>query len=140
VLEGVRRALKPGGRFIGEMGGGDNVKTIEDALIDELERRGYDGEAAIPWYFPEAQEYLDKLQEHGFKVDYIALIPRPTPLPGELAGWLETFAESFLRLVPEEERADFIAEVTEDLRPKLCDAQGRWTADYVRLRFKARLR
>lgn len=25
----------------------------------------------------------------------------------------------------------------ERLRPELCDAEGRWTADYVRLRFAA---
>jgi len=36
------------------------------------------------------------------------------------------------------DRADFIDEVREALRPKLCDANGgRWFADYVRLRFAA---
>ena len=30
------------------------------------------------------------------------------------------------------------AEVVEMLRPVLCDEQGRWTGDYIRLRFAAR--
>jgi hypothetical protein len=41
--------------------------------------------------------------------------------------------------VPEGERPAFLAAVTEALRPRLCDAEGRWSADYVRLRFVARL-
>lgn len=67
----------------------------------------------------------------------IALIPRPTPLPGDVTGWLETFAESFTAVLPENDRAAFLAEVQVALRPALCDAAGRWTADYVRLRFAA---
>jgi hypothetical protein len=71
-------------------------------------------------------------------VKYIALIPRPTPLPGDVTGWLETFAESFTSTLPAAERAAYIAEVREALRGELCDAEGKWTADYVRLRFAAR--
>jgi len=67
----------------------------------------------------------------------IALIPRPTPLPGDVGGWLETFAESFTAALPPAERPAYVAEVVEALRPRLCDASGRWTADYVRLRFAA---
>jgi hypothetical protein len=33
------------------------------------------------------------------------------------------------------DRAAFIDEVRDALRPTLCDADGRWMADYVRLRF-----
>ena len=69
----------------------------------------------------------------------MALIPRPTPLPGEIGGWLETFAGSFLKQVPAAERTVLIEEVSSRLRPALCDDHGRWSADYVRLRFAARL-
>jgi hypothetical protein len=68
----------------------------------------------------------------------IALIPRPTPLPGDITGWLDTFCESFTTALPERDRPAFIEEVREALRPSLCDAEGNWTADYVRLRFAAR--
>ena len=137
VIDGVWRALRPGGRFVGEFGGGDNVGAIRRALIDALNRRGLDGAAADPWFFPTAEQYRGLLEARGFRVESVALFERPTPLPGELAGWLETFAESFFKQVVPEARNALLQEVVEALRPTLCDAEGRWTADYVRLRFAA---
>jgi trans-aconitate methyltransferase len=137
VIAGVWRALRPGGRFVGEFGGHRCVQTIVDALGAALVRRGIDAAAHNPWYFPTDAAYRARLEARGFVVEYIAVIPRPTPLPGDVTGWLETFAESFTAALPEAERPGFLAEVQEQLRPQLCDAQGNWTADYVRLRFKA---
>ncbi len=137
VLAGVYRALRPGGRFVGEFGGSGCVETIHAALIAGLDRRGFDGRAASPWYFPTTEDYGQKLAAAGFDVSYIALIPRPTPLPGDILGWLETFSESFTRGLPVEERASYLDEVRVQVMPRLCDAQGTWTADYVRLRFAA---
>jgi trans-aconitate methyltransferase len=137
VIAGVWQALKPGGRFVAECGGYGCVVTIEGALMSALNRRGIQGRAVNPWYFATTEDYGSRLERRGFKVNYIALIPRPTPLPGDIDGWLQTFAQSFTSALPEEERAEFLAEVKEELRPKLCDAAGQWTADYVRLRFVA---
>jgi hypothetical protein len=91
----------------------------------------------VPWYFPTPGDYATRLEQAGFRVDSIALIPRPTPLPGDLLGWLETFGESFTGALPEGERADYLRDVKADLEPKLRDASGTWVADYVRLRFHA---
>ena len=137
VIAGVRRALKPGGRFVAECGGYGCVDTIVRALTEALKRRGLWEDDANPWYFPTDEEYRERLTLQGFDVKYIALIPRPTPLPGDIAGWLETFAESFTSRVPEANRPAFFEEVREAMRPKLCDAEGAWTADYIRLRFAA---
>jgi trans-aconitate methyltransferase len=137
VIAGVHRALKPHGRFVAELGGDGCVAKIKKALVEALNRRGVDGEAASPWYFPTVAEYSQHLTSGGFVVNYIALIPRPTPLPGDVTGWLETFAENFTTTLPPAERPAFIAEVREALRPELCDAEGKWTADYIRLRFAA---
>lgn len=137
VIDGVRRALRPGGRFVAEFGGARCVEIIRTALIAALDRRGVDGAAADPWYFPTDTEYRARLERRGFVVRYIALIPRPTPLPGELIGWLETFAESFTSKLAAGERSAFLTEVQEAIRPSLCAADGSWTADYVRLRFAA---
>lgn len=137
VIAGVWRALKPAGRFVAECGGSGNIATIEAALYTVLERHGIDAAAVNPWYFRTPQEYTSSLQAHGFAVTFMALIPRPTRLPGDIAGWLETFAESFLAQLARSERAAVIDELREILRPQLCDAQGQWTADYVRLRFAA---
>ncbi|MCG5239576.1 class I SAM-dependent methyltransferase [Azospirillum doebereinerae] len=137
VVAGVARALRPGGRFVGEFGGAGNVGRIVAALEAALVRRGLDGRAANPWYFPTPEEYREKLEAAGFRVRSIALIPRPTPLPTDMAGWLATFAQSFLNRVSEAERPSLVAEVLETVAPELRDAEGRWTADYVRLRFSA---
>jgi trans-aconitate methyltransferase len=137
VIAGVHRALRSRGRFVAEMGGHRCVEKIRIALIDALNRRGLDGEGAAPWYFPTVEEYSDRLIKGGFIVKYIALIPRPTPLPGDISGWLETFAENFISKLAPVERLAFIAEVREVLRPQLCDASGKWIADYTRLRFAA---
>lgn len=137
VIAGVYRALKPGGRFVAEFGGYGCVAKIRKALVAGLNRRGVNGEAASPWYFPNVEDYSQLLTRGGFAVSFIALIPRPTPLPGDVTGWLETFAESFTSKLPAAERASYVAEVREALRPELCDSDGKWTADYVRLRFAA---
>lgn len=137
TIYGVWRALKPGGRFVAEFGGGDNVSQIRAALHTALRKRYIDPETVDPWYFPSPEAYRSKLEAHGFRVDSIQLIPRPTPLPGDLIPWLETFGESFTNALPVEARQDFLIEVRESLRPQLCDSTGNWTADYVRLRFAA---
>jgi SAM-dependent methyltransferase len=140
VIAGVARALRPRGRFVAEMGGHNCVKTIQSALIEELGRRGYDGQAANPWYFPTVEDYGARLIAAGFDVRYIALIPRPTPLPGDVMGFLTTFAGCFTAVLPPAEREGYLEGVRERVKPDLCDAQGNWTADYVRLRFEAHLR
>jgi trans-aconitate methyltransferase len=140
VAARVARALRPGGRFVAEMGGHNCVQTVKGALIDELEARGYDGEAANPWYFPTPEQYSAHLIAAGFEVRYIELIPRPTPLPGDIMGWLATFSLCFTAVLPESERQDYLERVRARVKPQLCDAAGNWTADYVRLRFEAWLR
>jgi SAM-dependent methyltransferase len=136
VIEGVFRALKPGGRFVGEMGGAGNVAKVLQATLGALDRRGIDGRKAVPWYFPSAEEYRAKLERRGFRLRAIELFPRPTRLPGHIGAWLETFGEAFLKLVESAERAAFLAEVAARLEPTLKDAEG-WSVDYVRLRFAA---
>ena len=139
VIAGVRRALKPSGRFVAEFGGHGNVATIVEALRAVLARRGVEGGGLMPWYFPKPETYAAKLRAGGFAVENIALFLRPTPLPTDMAGWLDTFGESFFSQLPPRDRDDALAEVIERLRPSLYDHAGHWTADYVRLRFAAHL-
>jgi SAM-dependent methyltransferase len=137
VIDGVRRALKRGGRFVGEFGGAGNVATIASALEAALDRRGLDGKAANPWYFPSAEDYAAKLAAHGFQVRSAELIERPTPLPTGMAGWLATFAGSFIARVPVSEHGALLNEVLVEISPTLMKPDGAWYADYVRLRFAA---
>jgi SAM-dependent methyltransferase len=137
VLAGIARALKPGGRFVAEFGGHGNVATICGAMRDALQRRGHSYESLNPWYFPSADEYRAKLIRAGFDVPWLNSFARPTPLPGDILGWLETFAQSFTIGWSPEERTNLFSDVRDACRAQLCDADGRWTADYVRLRFVA---
>ena len=137
VVAGVWRALKPGGRFVGEFGGSGNVAAIVGALEYVLSERGIDAKTLNPWYNPTADEYRVLLAARGFSVNAIALFPRPTPLPGSVVGWLETFAQPFAAVLPESDRLAFFEEVAAACRPTLCDNNGHWHADYVRLRFSA---
>jgi len=135
VISGVWHALKPGGRFIGEFGGYGNVSAIVTAIESTLSSRGVI--VADPWFFPSPELYRGLLEASGFAVQNIALISRPTPLPGDVGGWLETFSQPYTSVLPAAERKIFISEVVETLRPVLCDVNGNWYADYVRLRFSA---
>ena len=137
VIAGVYRSLRPSGRFVAECGGHGNVEKIRTALVQALDRRGIEGEARVPWYFPTPGDYATRLERAGFSVDSIALIPRPTPLPGDVIGWLEAFAKSFLEGLTGPQRQEYLQEVRATLEPQLRDADGVWIADYVRLRFSA---
>lgn len=137
VLAGVYRSLKPGGRFVAECGGQGCVHKVSTALVQALDRRGINGEARVPWYFPTPGDYATRLERAGFRVDSIALIPRPTPLPGDVVDWLKTFALNFFQGFSDEARRDYLHEVRSLLEPQLLDANGIWVADYVRLRFAA---
>jgi trans-aconitate methyltransferase len=137
VIASVYRALKPGGRFVAEFGGAGCVQTVRLALIDAATRRGLDGAALDPWYFPTEAAYRSLLDSQGFGVRAMALFPRPTPLPGDITDWLETFAQPFLGPVPAGERDAFLQDVRSAVQPALYDPARGWTADYVRLRFDA---
>src|SRR5271156_4931590 len=138
VLQGVYRALKPGGRFVAEFGGQGNIAAIRVALLAVLTPRGIPRERIENNRFFAPAEYRRRLERHGFRVEEISLTPRPTPLPSGMTEWLQTFRHSVFADIPLAERPAVIEQVVTLLQPVLCDAEGKWTADYVRLRFVAR--
>ena len=137
VLDGVRSALLTGGRFVGEFGAHGNVAAIMVALRAVLARRGE--EAVSPWYYPTPSEFRDRLEQHGFRVEHLQIFGRPTELPTGMEGWLDTFAFPILGGLEDQDRAAVAKESEELLAPVLQDSEGKWTADYVRLRFAARI-
>jgi trans-aconitate methyltransferase len=138
VLRGVRQALKPGGRFVAECGGQGNIAAIRVALLAVMTAHGISAKRIEHNRFFSAAEYRTRLENQGFLVEEITLTPRPTPLSSGMAAWLETFRRSVLELLPQEKRAGAIEQIVTLLKPVLCDREGHWTADYVRLRFLAR--
>ena len=137
VIEGVYLALKPHGRFVAELGGAGNVATVVNAIASCLAKRNIEMATLNPWYFPELEEYQHRLQKAGLMVEQIIMFERPTPLPQGILGWLEMFAQQFTNNLPVVERPLFIEEVIQICQPRLCDNEGKWIADYVRLRFLA---
>jgi len=131
VLAGVARALVWGGRFVAEFGGFTNIAAIAVALRAVLGNRGLSFNRH--WYYPTPAAYSALLERHGFAVELATLFPRPTPLPTGMAGWLHTFGKGALGALPEQERVEVEREIIDLLKPSLCDEQGNWTADYVRL-------
>ncbi len=137
VLFGIHKALKDEGRFVAEFGGHGNVAAIVTAMRGAASKFNGDLELAGPWFYPTPEEYTERLEIAGFKVQEIGLHPRPTLLPTAIEGWLMTFRKPFFDQFPENIKTDILQEVIEILRPSLCDTKGQWTADYVRIRVKA---
>lgn len=135
VLAGVVRVLVPGGRFVAEFGGAGNVAAMRVAIRAALDENGVD-RSLPPWFFPTADAYRDRLERHGFTVSRCELHSRPTLLETGVRSWFTTFLGDTLGPVDEEvtaalERAEAL------LEPILRDEQGRWWADYMRLRVHA---
>lgn len=125
AVQAIARSLKPGGRFVAEFGGRGNIEAILGAARRIL------GRDVNPWYFPSVGEYATLLERHGFEIRYASLFDRPTELDDPERGlrdWLAMFGgPEFTAIATELESA---------LRPELY-RNGRWYADYRRLRIAA---
>jgi trans-aconitate methyltransferase len=143
----ISAALRPGGRFVAEFGGKDNIARIAAAARGALRQvTGADLPNAL--YFPSIGEYAALLEAHGLEVQAAWLFDRPTPLDGEdgMRNWLAmfgggvfgggVFGGAMLRGVAADdiERATAIAERT--LRHTNYH-DGQWIADYRRIRIVA---
>ncbi|VEP15286.1 SAM-dependent methyltransferase (fragment) [Hyella patelloides LEGE 07179] len=95
------------------------------------------GEFKNPWYFSSVEEFTTILNQVGFQVDYIELIPRPTPLKSGIDSWLEIFANGITSHLTTEAKNQFITKVAQKLKPLMYSEAEGWIADYVRIRFKA---
>jgi trans-aconitate methyltransferase len=137
VVRCVRAALRPGGRFVAELGGRGNVRGIEAALRAAAGRVGLSLEESL-WYFPGLAEYATLLETAGLEVRFAALFDRPTPLEGAggLRNWVTMFGRRMLDAIPPDRQDEFLRAVEEAARPQLF-REGTWVADYRRLRVVA---
>ncbi|MGV6872978.1 methyltransferase domain-containing protein [Pseudochelatococcus sp. B33] len=136
VLANAFAALRPGGRLVAEQGGFGNVAAVIVALNASLEAAGRSDPGFTPWDFPTPALQTARLERAGFSVRDISLIPRPTPLPTGVAGWLGTFGAPFFAGL-DAAATRTVIEDTERRLVHLRDERGTWFADYVRLRFVA---
>lgn len=136
AVENIHTALKKNGRFVAEFGGQGNVKTIFDAIQKVFNLHKEFGVFENPWYFPDDVEYKKLLESNGFFVEYIELIPRPTPID-DIDNWLDLFANGITEHLSSGEISLFKEEVCTIVKEKLYDEQNGWHVDYVRLRVRA---
>ena len=140
VIACVACALRPGGRFVAEMGAYRNVRIITDALYQALAEEGVPAEAIdFPWYFPRTSRYVGLLEDGGFDVTQLRYFARPTPLddcPNGLADWIDMFGRNFTEAAPPGRVPAVVDRTVALTRDRLCP-DGRWVTDYTRLRFVA---
>jgi SAM-dependent methyltransferase len=129
VASGIFRALKDGGRFAGEMGGEGNLKSLREALDEELVIRGYAPPSDASNWYASPEAFAAVYEAAGFREIDARLIERPTSIEHGVAEWVTTFRRGWLDRagVPKAERAAVGAAV--------ADKVGSNVADYVRLRF-----
>lgn len=133
ALRSVARALKPGGRFVAELGGHGNISAVLGSLEAVL---GGVAEKS-PWYFPGIAEYAGLLERNGLEPVRLILFDRPTPVEDGMEDWLAMFAGVFFSGMANAEAVQRRAEVSNRLRPSLY-RDGQWVLDYRRLRVIAR--
>ena len=136
----ISRALKPGGRFVAELGGRGNIRRLLDAAYQAMGSLGIrEPERFNPWYYPSVAEYATVLEQSGLSVTYAALFERMTPLEGGeegLSKWLAMFGGAFRDLLGSGQWEEFVSRVRQHAAPALLK-DGQWLADYVRLRVVA---
>jgi trans-aconitate 2-methyltransferase len=139
AIAGIKKSLRPGGRFVAEFGGKGNTSQLINAIQRSWQKMGIAGPAPHPWYYPGIPEYAGLLEKDGFEVTHATLFDRPTPLDDGVRGlrnWLEMFGGTFVEGLPEATRESLLMEIERELRPKLF-RDDHWVMDYRRLRIVA---
>lgn len=138
ALDSIFMLLRPGGRFVAEMGFAGNIRRVRTALHELLAEFGYDPTQYDPWYFPTKGSYEKLLNEAGFSVRRSEYFDRSSKLFGEegLRSWLLMFTEEFLVPLNDEERDRVLRRLVNRLRDDLYEG-GEWVLRYKRLRFDA---
>lgn len=143
MLKQVKKYLKPGGRFVAEMGAVGNVEKVRSTIRELLKEKGYLRQAQTEtWYFPSEEAYGRMLEGAGFTISHIEVFDRPTILAeGDkgIARWLEMFGKNWFTGLSTTEINQLVREAEEKLYPRLFE-NGNWIADYRRLRFCAEKR
>ncbi|MBD2704949.1 methyltransferase domain-containing protein [Spirosoma sp. BT702] len=138
VLTHIFQALKPGGRFVAELGGRGNVVRILTALTRALTELGM-SPPVNPNYFPSVGQYATLLENAGFSVTLMELFDRDTPLADPETGigdWLAMFRGDVVNALSDKDRQTVLSAINHQLHPTNF-RDGHWFADYKRLRFMA---
>ena len=137
MLKCVYEVLKENGQFVFEFGGYGNNQLIHRALGEIFSKYKYTYE--MPFYFPTISEYATLLENAGFRVTYATLFDRPTELKGAngLKDWINMFVKTPFSVINNEDEKRMIIDKTISNLQEILYIDGKWYADYVRIRMKA---
>lgn len=128
----IYHALRPGARFVGEMGGAGNLATLREALDAVLVEQGFGPPSYAANWYPTPNEFTDLYASVGFRDIDARLIERPTTLDYGVAAWVMTFRMGWM------DRAGVPMARRQSIADAVAARVGSTTADYVRLRFEMR--
>jgi trans-aconitate 2-methyltransferase len=132
----ISQALRKAGRFVAEFGGKGNVHQICQALTSALAAiKAPPFDRLNPWYFPSIAEYSTVLERAGLDPTFARLFDRPTQVQGGIREWLNMFGTPFLQAIPPNQLETFWTQV--EHAGKTLEREGKWHADYRRLRVVA---
>ena len=143
ALHGIARALRPGGRFVAQMGGQGNVAeaiaafehVVRTPRWREIVRFG-----AMPYRFNSPATYESWLRECGLEILECRLIPKDMVHEDRTAfiGWLRTAWHPYTAGVPLELRDAFLQDVASHyVAAHPADEHGRIHVGSVRLQVRA---
>lgn len=138
VAAAIARALRKNGRFVAELGGKGNIRQIECAIEAVMAQYYGDNIPAPRTVYPSIGEYAAILESRGLEVRSAVLFDRPTPLEGNdgMENWIRQFKWFYFDGLPGPQKESALREVIAELQPILFQ-NGRWYADYRRLRITA---
>ncbi|MBE9018318.1 SAM-dependent methyltransferase [Chroococcidiopsis sp. CCALA 051] len=117
-LRGANRALRSGGRLViscGGKGGAADVLQVFSEVIARKHWSNYFDGFHNPYFFYSDREYAPWLNETGFKVERLELVPKDMAHVGKegLASWIRTTWMPFTHCVSEGKRDNFISDFVE---------------------------
>lgn len=139
VIQCIYDVLKSNGRLVYEMGAKHNIESIHNAIKKVLINEGFEANTNIEVnYFSSVAEQATILEKTGFTVANILQFDRPTELVGEdgMKNWIIQFAQAYFQNIPKE-KAETIIDKAVAILKETNYKNGKWYADYIRLRVKA---
>ena len=139
LLQTIYNNLKQDGRLVYEMGAKHNIESIHNAIKKVMIDEGFKANTNIKVnYFSSPAQQATMLEKAGFTISNIIQFERPTELVGEdgMKNWIIQFAQAFFKNIPVEKIENIIEKAVTVLKETNYE-NGKWYADYIRLRVKA---
>jgi len=142
VVQGIARALRPGGRVLLSMGGKGNVAEViasTQSLAKEPDWAPYFEDAFFTYSFHAPEDYQAWLSDEGLEAVQLELVPKDmVHTRDKFTAWIRTTWIRHTQRVPEDRREQFISDlVSHYLQRCPPDSEGLVHTQMVRLEVEA---